>query len=154
MNTDFPHFSDASSGDASPHPALGIDYGEARIGVAATDEFGIMAHPVETVATNCKNPIGRLTEIASQRKIKTLIVGLPLRLDGTEGSSAEKVRSFAKKLGAAMPEIPMFFVDETYTTSVASEKLRAAGRKAHQQKKIIDQAAAVEILNQWMEEAS
>ena len=138
----------------SPHPALGIDYGAARIGVAATDEFGIMAHPVETVPVDGGRSISRIAELAAMRKIKTLVVGLPLRLDGTEGSSAENVRRFAKELSNALPVLPMVFVDETYTTQTASEKLREAGKKAHKQKGIIDQVAAVEILNLWMEEVS
>lgn len=138
----------------SPHPALGIDCGEARIGIAATDEFGIMAHPVETIAAGHRDPMPRIREIATMRKVSTLVVGLPLRLDGSEGDSAVKVRAFAKKLAAAIPDIPMVFVDESYTTADASEKLREAGRKAHQQKSIIDQAAAVEILNRWMGEIS
>ncbi|WP_411827636.1 Holliday junction resolvase RuvX [Luteolibacter sp. AS25] len=137
----------------SPHPALGIDYGDSRIGIAATDDFGIMAHPVATVPTGSADPIQEILKIVAGRKSKTLIVGLPLRLDGSEGDSAKKVRVFAKKLAAAIPGLPMFFVDETYTTADASEKLRAAGRKAHQQKGVIDQAAAVEILNRWMEES-
>jgi putative Holliday junction resolvase len=134
----------------SPHPALGIDCGDSRIGIAATDDFGIMAHPVETVPSDHRDPIPRIREIAVLRKVQTLVVGLPLRLDGSEGDSAKKVRAFATRLAAAMPEIPMIFVDESYTTMDASEKLRAAGRKAHQQKGLIDQAAAVEILNRWM----
>lgn len=136
----------------SPHPALGLDCGDARIGIAATDEFGIMAHPVETIATGHRDPIPRIREIAAMRKARTLVVGLPLRLDGSEGDSAKKVRAFAKRLAEALPEIPMVFVDESYTTATASEKLREAGRKAHQQKHLIDQAAAVEILNLWMGE--
>ncbi len=139
---------------ASPHPALGIDYGDSRIGIAATDEFGIMAHPVETITTGHRDPLPRLREIAALRKVSTLVVGLPLRLDGSEGDSAMKVRAFAKRLASALPDIPMFFVDETYTTADAAEKLREAGRKTHQQKHLIDQAAAVEILNRWMEEIS
>lgn len=138
----------------SPHPAIGVDCGDARIGIAATDEFGIMAHPVETIATGHRDPIPRLREIAAMRKARTLVVGLPLRLDGSEGDSAKKVRTFAKRLAEALPEIPMVFVDESYTTATASEKLREAGRKAHQQKHLIDQAAAVEILNLWMGEIS
>jgi putative holliday junction resolvase len=136
----------------SPHPALGIDCGDSRIGIAATDEFGIMAHPVETVPSDHRDPIPRIREIAAMRKVQTLVVGLPLRLDGSEGDSAKKVRAFATRIAAALPEIPMIFVDESYTTQDAAEKLREAGRKAHQQKGIIDQAAAVEILNRWMEE--
>ena len=108
-----------------------------------------MAHPVETVATDKWE---RIAEIAALRKIRTLVVGLPLRLDGSEGDSAKKVRAFAQGLANALPGIPMVFVDETYTTSDASEKLREAGRKSHQQKHLIDQAAAVEILNRWMGE--
>jgi putative Holliday junction resolvase len=138
--------------EPSPHPALGVDYGDARIGLAATDDFGIMAHPVETIPLSHRDPLPRIREIAAMRKVKTLVVGLPLRLDGSEGDSAKKVRAFATRLAAALPEIPMVFVDESYTTSDASEKLREAGRKAHQQKGIIDQAAAIEILNRWMGE--
>jgi putative Holliday junction resolvase len=138
----------------SPHPALGVDFGEARIGLAATDDFGIMAHPVETIPLSHRDPLPRIREIATMRKVKTLVIGLPLRLDGSEGDSAKKVRAFATRLAAALPDMPMLFVDESYTTSDASEKLREAGRKAHQQKGIIDQAAAVEILNRWMGEIS
>ncbi len=138
----------------SPHPALGVDCGEARIGLAATDDFGIMAHPVETVPSDHRNPIPRIREIAAMRKVRTLVVGLPLRLDGTEGDSAKKVRAFATRLAAALPEIPMVFVDESYTTMDAAEKLREAGRKACRQKGVIDQAAAVEILNRWMGEGA
>jgi putative Holliday junction resolvase len=140
------------SPEQSPHPALGIDHGDARVGIAATDEFGIMAHPVETITTGHIDPIPRIREIALMRKSRTLVVGLPLRLDGSEGDSAKKVQAFAKRLAAALPDIPMVFVDESYTTATAAEKLREAGRKAHRQKHIIDQAAAVEILNLWMGE--
>ena len=149
LNTDTqpPEFS-----ATSPHPALGLDYGDARIGIAATDDFGIMAHPVETIAT-AGDPLRRIADIAAIRKTKTLVVGLPLRLDGSEGDSAKKVRKFSVRLAKALPEIPMVFVDETYTTADASQKLHEAGRSARKQKAIIDQAAAVEILNRWMEES-
>ena len=139
---------------ASHHPALGIDYGASRIGIAATDDFGIMAHPVETVPADRKNSIKRIGELAALRKSRTLVVGLPLRLDGSEGKSAENVRKFASELTKALPDLPMVFVDESFTTATASSKLREAGKKAHSQKGIIDQAAAVEILNLWMEELS
>ncbi len=85
------------------------------------------------------------------RKIQTLVVGLPIRMDGSEGKSAAKVRAFANLLRERIPTIPLVFVDETLTTSTAANKLREAGRNAKQQKSIIDQAAAVEILNNWME---
>lgn len=134
------------------HPALGIDHGDARIGIAATDDFGILAHPVETIDRAKTEPLERIAAIVSQRKIKTLVLGLPVRMDGSEGTSAEKVRAFGEKLRLQFPGLPLVFVDETLTTSSAATKLREAGRNAKQQKSIIDQAAAVEILNAWMEE--
>ncbi len=84
------------------------------------------------------------------RKIQTLVVGLPIRMDGSEGSSAAKVRAFGDLIRARIPTIPLVFVDETLTTSTAAAKLREAGRNAKRQKSVIDQAAAVEILNVWM----
>lgn len=141
MTTDSPN---------SPHPALGIDYGDARIGIAATDDFGILAHPVETIDRTKTDPLQRIADLARVRKIRTLVVGLPLRMDGSEGDSAAKVRKFARQLRDQIAEIPMIFVDESLTTSNASAKLREAGKNARKQKALIDQAAAVEILNAWM----
>ena len=132
------------------HPALGLDYGDARIGVAATDPLGILAHPVETIDVRKTGVAERVAEIATQRQIKILIVGLPLNLDGEEGPAAEKARKFASKLQARLPELPLEFVDETLTTVSASAKLHQAGRNAKKQKSVIDQAAAVEILERWM----
>lgn len=140
------------SASNSPHPALGIDHGDARIGVAATDDFGILAYPVETIDQSKTDSIARIAQLIEIRKIRTLVVGLPLRMDGSEGTSAAKVRDFASKLQAKIPTVPIVFVDESLTTSTAANKLREAGRKAKQQKSIIDQAAAVEILNLWMGE--
>ena len=140
----------SDSAPDSGHPALGIDHGEARIGIAATDDFGILAHPVETIDRAKTEPLERIARLVELRKIRTLVVGLPVRMDGTEGDSAKKVRDFATKLAERLPDVPMVFVDETLTTSMASQKLREAGKKAKQQKSIIDQAAAVEILNLWM----
>ncbi|WP_193210784.1 Holliday junction resolvase RuvX [Luteolibacter marinus] len=136
------------SGDC--HPALGIDHGDARIGIAATDPLGILAHPVETIDVSKGDPLERIAALVSQRAIKTLVIGLPLRLDGSEGSSAIKVRRFAKQLATRLPDLPLVFVDEAYTTMDAAEKLREAGRNAKRQKAVIDQAAAVEILNAWL----
>ncbi len=134
----------------TPHPALGIDHGDARIGIAATDEFGILAHPVETINRSRTDALERIAYLTKVRGIRTLVLGLPLRMDGSEGTSAAKVREFASQLMARIPDIPLVFVDESLSTASASAKLREAGRKAHQQKALIDQAAAVEILNAWM----
>lgn len=136
----------------SPHPALGIDFGEARIGIAATDDFGILAHPVETIDRAKTDAIERIAELVRIKRSHTLVVGLPLRMDGSEGDSAAKVRDFAERLQQRISGVPLVFVDETLSTARAAEKLRDAGRSARNQKNVIDQAAAVEILNYWMGE--
>lgn len=132
------------------HPALGIDFGQARIGIAATDACGILAHPVESIHLDRTEPLARIAQLVAERGIRTLVLGLPLRLDGTEGTACEKVRAFGEKLHARLPELPLVYVDEFLTTTVAQEKLHAAGKKAKDFRPIIDQAAAVEILNNWM----
>lgn len=137
--------------DSFPHPALGIDYGQARIGLAATDACGILPHPLESIHRDKTEPLGRIAEWVQQLGIRTLVLGLPLRLDGSEGSACEKVRAFGNRLTARFPELPQVYVDEFLTTSTAQEKLHQAGKKARQFRPIIDQAAAVEILNNWME---
>lgn len=118
--------------------------------MAATDDFGILAHPVETIDQSKGDAIERIARLVEIRKIKTLVIGLPIRMDGTEGRSAIKVRAFADQLRERISTVPLVFVDESLTTASAAAKLRAAGRNARQQKSVIDQAAAVEILNTWM----
>ena len=133
------------------HPALGIDYGQARIGIAATDACGILAYPVESIHLAHTEPLERLGVLIRQLGVRTLVLGYPLRMDGTEGSACERVRAFGDKLAARFPQLPLVYVDEYLTTATAQEKLHQAGRKAKSFRPIIDQAAAVEILNNWLE---
>ncbi|MEM9081122.1 MAG: Holliday junction resolvase RuvX [Verrucomicrobiota bacterium] len=132
------------------HPILAIDYGDARIGLAATDDLAIAAHPVETIHLASTEPLHRLREIIAQRQIKTLLLGLPLRLDGSEGTSAQKVRAFGHQLQNQFPDLPLHYHDETFSTSTASAKLHQAGKNTRKQKAIIDQAAALEILQSYL----
>ena len=132
------------------HPILAIDHGDARIGIAATDEFAISTHPVETIDVRKTEPIARILEIIAERKIQTVILGLPLRMDGSEGTSSKKVRLFGKELKKHLRGLPLTLVDERFTTMTASEKLREAGKNAKKQKGIIDQAAALEILKEYL----
>ncbi len=143
-------FPDEPQADTAAHPALGIDYGEARIGIAATDACGILPHPVESIPRRTVDPLARIAELVQERGVRTLVLGYPLRLDGTEGSACEKVSVFGEQLSARFPELPLVYVDEFLTTTVAQQKLHAAGKKSRDFRPIIDQAAAVEILNNWM----
>lgn len=132
------------------HPILALDHGDARIGVAATDPVGIMAHPVETIQVKTTDAIERVAELVAQRQIKQIVLGLPLNMNGTAGPAAIKVRKFGNLLKKRLPETPLHYCDETMTTMAAAEKLHQAGRNAKKQKSVIDQAAAVEILNNWL----
>jgi len=136
------------------HPILAIDHGSSRIGIAATDPVGIMAHPVETIQCSTTDPIERIAEIVAERQVKQLVLGLPISLNGSEGPAAKKIRKFGQQVHERLPDIPLHYCDETFTTVAANEKLHEAGlhkkSKAKRQRAIIDQAAAVEILNNWL----
>lgn len=137
----------------SPVRALGVDHGSARIGLAVSDELGFLAHPLETVpAADEERALARIAEIVAARRIEDLVIGLPLHLDGGEGKAVAKVRTFAERLRPRLPAaIRIHEVDETLTTATAYEKLRAAGKSARRAKPVIDQAAAVEILQAWLD---
>ena len=132
---------------------LGIDYGEARIGVAGSDEIGLMAHPVETVhVRQVADPLARLAEICERRRAELVVVGMPYRMDGTAGSAAEKVERFIKRLRRVLPEgVGIVAYDERLTTVEAQAQLHAAGRTVKNSRDVIDQAAAVVILQHYMD---
>jgi putative Holliday junction resolvase len=136
--------------------ALGVDHGDARIGVAVSDSLALLAHPVETVAAQpLATALSRLAEIASQRRAEVVVIGLPIREDGTEGTAAEKIRRFASKLTPLLPPgTRVEFQDEYGSTKSAAEHLRAAGRRTHRHRPVIDQAAAVVILQEWLDAQS
>jgi putative Holliday junction resolvase len=133
--------------------AIGIDHGEARIGVAASDALGMLAHPVETVpAQPPAAALSRIGAIVRQRKAECVVMGLPIREDGTEGTAAAKVRRFAASLVAQLPAgIRIEYQDEYGSTKSAADQLRAAGRRTHRHRPVIDQAAAAVILQDWLD---
>jgi putative Holliday junction resolvase len=133
--------------------AIGIDHGEARIGVAASDALGMLAHPVETVPAQPQaTALNRIAAIVQQRKAECLVIGLPIREDGTEGTAAAKVRRFAANLAAQLPAgIRIEYQDEYGSTKSAAENLRASGRRTHRHRPVIDQAAATVILQDWLD---
>ena len=132
------------------HPVLAIDHGDARIGLAATDDLGIAAYAIGTIDVRKSDTFVELARITKERGTKKIVLGLPLRMDGSEGTSAEKIRKFGARLTKTLPDIPLVYFDESFTTITASEKLRAAGKNAKKQKALIDQTAALEILNGWL----
>lgn len=134
-----------------PHPILAIDHGAARIGLAITDPAGILAHPLTTVQNTGEPALTELAEIITQHQVKSIVIGLPLRMDGSTGTAVIKIRKFKKELVKFLKSpLPIEFVDERMTTIDAAQKLHQVGKNSKQQKSIIDQAAAVEILNQYL----
>ena len=130
--------------------ALGIDHGDARFGVAISDELGMLAHPLETIVVKEKDPLDRIPEIVVEKNIGTIVLGLPKNMNGTSGPATEKVRAFAEKLKARVDcEIRLW--DERLTTVAAQKSLHAAGKNTKQSRAVIDQAAAQLILQGWLD---
>ncbi len=130
---------------------LGIDHGEARIGLALSDDLGMLAHPLETIhVRQVADPLGRIAEIVKARAIRDIVVGLPFRIDGSAGTAAEKVRAFIVELRKRLPDCSFIEMDERLSTVDAQAKLHAAGRTVKNSRSIIDQAAAVTILQDYL----
>ena len=128
---------------------LGVDIGSARIGVATCDPDGLIATPVETVPAG-PGAVARLVALADEYDVVEIVVGLPYSLSGREGPAAATVREAVGALMAATPR-PVRLVDERLSTVTASQQLRAGGTKAKKQRPVIDQAAAVVILQNALE---
>lgn len=133
---------------------LGIDLGEARIGVAVSDELGMLAHPVETIVVrDTADPLGRVVQIAKEKDVSHIILGLPKNMDGTTGPAADKARTFADQLRGKVGCIVQLW-DERLTTVAAQRYLHDAGRNAKQSRAVIDQVAAQIILQGWLDSQS
>jgi putative pre-16S rRNA nuclease len=128
---------------------LGVDLGRARIGVAVSDELGMLAHPVETIAAS-GNPEKRIAELVREKNAERVIVGLPRHMNGSVGIGATEALAFAKKLQALLP-CEVLTWDERLTTTAANRALRETGRKARQSRGIVDQVAAQMILQGYLD---
>ncbi len=133
---------------------LGIDFGDARTGVAACDEKQILCFPCETVPSyNTEKLLERISAIANERHAEKLVVGLPLALDGTEGERAEHVRILASKL-SEICSLPVDFFDERFTTSQAYRFVHMNGKNHKNSRNTVDQTAAVIILEDYIKKSS
>ena len=124
---------------------LGIDVGEVRIGVAVCDRDGLLATPVETVRAG-EGDLARIAALAGEYEAVEAVVGLPRSLSGAEGHAAAKARSFADRLARTIRPIPVRLVDERLTTVTATRGLRESGVRGRKSRAVVDQAAAVVIL--------
>ena len=112
----------------------------------------MFAHPLETVQARETNPIARIAEITAERSIEIIVIGMPRSLDGSFGKAAQKVSDFVDKITSAMPTIKVVTQDERFTTTLAQQKLHDVGHTTKSSRHLIDQAAAVEILQSYLDE--
>ncbi|UPK76974.1 Holliday junction resolvase RuvX [Nocardioidaceae bacterium SCSIO 66511] len=124
---------------------LGVDVGDARIGVAVSDPSGLLATPVETVPAG-GTALARLVALAVEHEAIEMVVGLPRSMSGGLGPAARKVRAYASQLAVAVAPTPVRLVDERLSTVTAEQTLRTQGKRGKSKRAVIDQAAAVVIL--------
>jgi len=133
-------------------PILGIDFGQARIGVAISDELRMLAHPVETIPSASK-AIERLATIAREKNVERIVVGVPRLMSGGLGSAAEAVMQFVEKIRKAV-QCEVVTWDERLTTVAAHRALRDAGKKTRATRGYVDQVAAQMILQGYLDSLS
>jgi len=132
---------------------LGIDVGSVRIGVASSDPDGILATPVETVRRERSGKyLRRLSRLVTDLDVVEVVVGLPRTLADRTGPAARDAVALAGELAELITPIPVRLADERLTTVAAQRSLRDAGIRAKGQRAMIDQAAAVTILQGWLDE--
>jgi putative Holliday junction resolvase len=128
-----------------PGVRLGLDPGDARIGVARSDPSGFLATPVETVRRG-RGDLSRIARLTAEAEAVEIVVGLPRSLSGGEGPAAARVREFSGALARRVAPVPVRLQDERLTTVSAEAMLRDRGKKGASRRAVVDQAAAVLIL--------
>ena len=131
---------------------LGVDVGTVRVGVALSDATGTLASPLETVrrAKDARD-LDHLAGLVVTHEVVEVVVGLPRHLSGASGASARDASAYAEALASRIGDVPVHLVDERLSTVTATSHLRAGGITARQQRSVIDQAAAVVILQSHLD---
>jgi putative holliday junction resolvase len=140
--------------DSTPGPVrrvLGLDVGSKRIGIAVSDPLGITAQGLETLQRQNKRlDFEKLEKLARDYSVAEVVVGFPLRMSGAEGIQAEKMHRFADELRERL-QIPVHLWDERLTSAEANRLLRETEMSIQRRAQVVDQMAAVLILQSWME---
>jgi putative holliday junction resolvase len=130
---------------------LGLDYGSRRIGVALCDELGMTAQGVTTlVRKNREADLAAIATLVARHGIERIVVGYPLRLDGSEGIQCEKINGFIRRLESRF-SLPVVRWDETLSTKEAEELLRGRGVRAEKRRAVVDRVAASLILQGYLD---
>lgn len=130
---------------------LAIDYGERRVGLALSDELGIIASGIGTLG-NDASLLPQLVRLVEDRGVAGIVLGLPLTLRGEQGDVARNVQAFAEQLRAAV-SLPVQLIDERFTSSMATQAIRdmGVGKKKRRDKGKIDEIAAVILLQGYLD---
>ena len=129
---------------------LGIDFGSSRIGIAISDDLGMLAHPLETIH-NDSGFLSRLRQIVLEKGVSRIVVGIPRNMDGSYGPAAEKAKLFLSELKREFAGVQLIAWDERLTTVEAQRLLHAAGRDVKKSRPIIDQVAAQVLLQSYLD---
>jgi putative Holliday junction resolvase len=130
---------------------LGLDVGARRIGVAVSDPLGITAQGLETIQRkNKRSDLEHLEKVIRQYDVSEIVVGYPLRMSGAEGRQSDKMQLFAEDLRRHFP-VPVHLWDERLTSAQANRVLRETEMSIRRRAEVVDQMAAVLILQNWME---
>lgn len=132
---------------------LGVDVGTVRVGVARSDPNAVLATPVITLARDRSGDrdIAELSDLVREYDVVGVVVGLPRTLADREGRAAVMAREYAAKLAAAISPIAVEHVDERLTTVSAQRKLAQGSVRGRAKRAVIDQVAAVELLQHWLD---
>ncbi|MGZ4572055.1 MAG: Holliday junction resolvase RuvX [Blastococcus sp.] len=131
---------------------LGVDVGTVRVGLALSDLTGTLASPLETL-NRAKNlsDLDRLAALVAEHEVTEVVVGEPVHLSGASGASARDAADYAQELADRIPDVPVILIDERLSTVTAASHLREGGIDSRKQRSVIDQAAAVVILQQFLD---
>jgi putative holliday junction resolvase len=140
---------------ASSRPSgrvLGVDVGTVRVGVALSDPTGTIASPLETLhRAKDESDLDRLAALVVEHEVSEVVVGEPRHLSGASGASAQDARAYSEALASRAADVPVYLIDERLSTVTAASHLRAGGIDSRKQRPVIDQAAAVVILQQYLD---
>ncbi|WP_200210033.1 Holliday junction resolvase RuvX [Micromonospora coerulea] len=137
---------------------LGVDVGQVRVGVSRSDPHGVLATPLVTLARDLTAAddavpadMAALVDLIAEHEAVEVVVGLPINLAGKRGPAATNVSAYAARLADVIAPVPVTLTDERMSTVVASRRLAERGVRGKRQRAVVDQAAAVEILQSWLD---
>ncbi|HXF74140.1 MAG TPA: Holliday junction resolvase RuvX [Actinomycetota bacterium] len=134
----------------TPGPALGLDLGEARIGVAISDDARRVAVPLGTIRAGAPDDLRAVAKLVAERGVTVVVVGHPLSMSGVAGEAARRAERFAEGLRAVL-EVPVVLGDERLSTAEAERELRRAGADARARRRARDASAAAVILQAYLD---